>query len=939
MRRKNLLGGVAVLVAVTGLLVPVRGVAAPPTTANGGPAGSYIVVLKPGATASAVAADAARRYGLKVSAVYSDALKGYAATVPADQLAALRADPSVAYIEPDQSVRRARNPLSALTGALTDTAAGGNAPQSCLRADASDPNPTRLQLCLRGLSMVRIDGIQPGARPASPAAVTAPPARPQSPPGCTTAPGDDRCEAWVAHFNHANLNVFENPTGMAVGPTGDQVFVSAFDWDLQRGEQTMAVLAYDARTGRRNWAELPFSGAGGGCGGCAAFGIAVSPDGDRVYVTGFTQNSGTFADIRTLAFDADTGTKLWDKRYNRPATDVPVDIGQGIAASPDGSRVYVTGSTVDYYNSVQHGVLISYDARTGRRQWTRSAADEYTYSVRAAGNQVYITGAGLNAAGSHFDAVTVATDGRTGTRLWRTDYNGGAGAVGDDTGLDLTASPSGDRVYTTGYTTVGPDFDLSWLTAAYDTDSGRQLWTQRFASRTGTNLANAIAASPTGDRVYSVGYTVGRDGFIKPTTVAYDAATGTRDWTETYAPQRYTGGQANDVAVSPDGSRVYLSGYNSNAAGGFDYLTLALDASNGGDHWVARYNSAYHSATCLSADGAFLLGESPDGRRVYTSGSFNSYYDPNTDDIGTLAYDTAGGADNPHRGPIPPPPASECPQLLPWGVDRIDADVSSTQAGNGSGSVTGVNTYVIDGGIDRANPELNVVDKVNFTVGPSYDCDGYGTGVAGIIGARDNKRGVVGVAPGVPLTSVKVVDCSGVGTLHQVLAGVDWVTAHAVKPAVANMSLEFAPSKALDDAVKRSEVSGIFYSTVAGNAHSDCSDAGSPARIGTHAGIMAVASTDPTGAESRFSNFGPCVSIWAPGYGVLTTWLHGEEAFAYGTEFAAAHVAGTAALYLSQHPRTSPARLKRILRRDGVLTGFTSKDGTTPVLQVYAGRY
>jgi len=231
-----------------------------------------------------------------------------------------------------------------------------------------------------------------------------------------------------------------------------------------------------------------------------------------------------------------------------------------------------------------------------------------------------------------------------------------------------------------------------------------------------------------------------------------------------------------------------------------------------------------------------------------------------------------------------------------------------------------------------------VVKQVNFTIGPKYDCDGYGTAVAGVIGARDNATGVVGVAPGVRLTSVKVVDCSGVGTLGQVLSGIDWVTAHAAKPAVANMSLGFAPSRALDDAVTASADSGIFYTVSAGNGATDCEE-GSPARIGTHPGVMAVAATDQRGAEARFSAFGSCVSIWAPGYFLLTTALHGGDVFVSGTDFAAPHVAGTAALYLSDHPRASPAALKRILARDAVLTGFTSKDGTTPVLQVYAGRY
>src|SRR5213596_2966419 len=89
-------------------------------------------------------------------------------------------------------------------------------------------------------------------------------------------------------------------------------------------------------------------------------------------------------------------------------------------------------------------------------------------------------------------------------------------------------------------------------------------------------------------------------------------------------------------------------------------------------------------------------------------------------------------------------------QTLPWGIDRIDADISSTLAGNGSDSVTNVNVYIIDTGIDTRHPDLNVVQHVNFAGGPNKDCNGHGTHVSGTVAAKDDAQGVVGVVPGAP---------------------------------------------------------------------------------------------------------------------------------------------------------------------------------------------
>src|SRR2546422_4530186 len=103
-------------------------------------------------------------------------------------------------------------------------------------------------------------------------------------------------------------------------------------------------------------------------------------------------------------------------------------------------------------------------------------------------------------------------------------------------------------------------------------------------------------------------------------------------------------------------------------------------------------------------------------------------------------------------------------QTLPWGIDRVDADLSSTLAGNGSGAVSStVNVWVIDTGVDTSHPDLNVVSFNSFTGGPKRDCNGHGTHVAGTIAAKDDSQGVVGVAPGARIHAVKVLGCSGSG--------------------------------------------------------------------------------------------------------------------------------------------------------------------------------
>lgn len=256
-------------------------------------------------------------------------------------------------------------------------------------------------------------------------------------------------------------------------------------------------------------------------------------------------------------------------------------------------------------------------------------------------------------------------------------------------------------------------------------------------------------------------------------------------------------------------------------------------------------------------------------------------------------------------------------QTVPWGITHIGAA--------GKASISSVNVYVIDTGVE-AHPDINRVGHVSFASGPNNDCNGHGTHVAGTIAAIDDTSFVVGVAPGAPVTGVKVLGCSGSGSTSGVIKGVDWVTANALKPAIANMSLGGGANTSLDNAVKNSVDKGIFYALAAGNEGVDACTR-SPARAGTKDGVMTVAAISSTNQEPSWSNFGPCVDVWAPGVSVLSTYKGGGTKTLSGTSMASPHVGGTGARYLALYPSHSPDAVETALKSSMTTPGTKSKDG------------
>jgi serine protease len=242
-----------------------------------------------------------------------------------------------------------------------------------------------------------------------------------------------------------------------------------------------------------------------------------------------------------------------------------------------------------------------------------------------------------------------------------------------------------------------------------------------------------------------------------------------------------------------------------------------------------------------------------------------------------------------------------------WGLDRIDQrdrPLDGAYAYDTTASL--VNVYVIDTGIRSTHTDFGGrVSPIGFTAindgGGTNDCNGHGTHVAATVGGD-----TYGVAKGVTLHAVRVLGCNGSGSTSGVIAGIEWVTANHLKPAVANMSLGGGASTALDDAVRNSIAAGVTYAIAAGNSNADACGS-SPARVSQ---ALTVGSSTSSDARSSFSNFGSCVDVFAPGSSITSAWYTSDTAIntISGTSMASPHVAGAAALYLASDP-TAPASI------------------------------
>jgi subtilisin family serine protease len=241
-----------------------------------------------------------------------------------------------------------------------------------------------------------------------------------------------------------------------------------------------------------------------------------------------------------------------------------------------------------------------------------------------------------------------------------------------------------------------------------------------------------------------------------------------------------------------------------------------------------------------------------------------------------------------------------------WGLDRVDQrNLPLTGTYGYDTTAATVHAYIIDTGIYADNNDFGGRVNGGFTAindgNGTNDCNLHGTHVAGTVGGA-----TWGVAKQVQLHPVRVLDCTGNGTYAEVIAGVDWVAANHVNPAVANLSLGGGVSQAMDDAVTRLVASGVVTVVAAGNDSADACTK-SPARAPT---AITVGATTATDARAGFSNFGRCVDLFAPGQAIKSAGNTTPDSTNVldGTSMASPHVAGAAALFLAVEPNATPAR-------------------------------
>ena len=331
---------------------------------------------------------------------------------------------------------------------------------------------------------------------------------------------------------------------------------------------------------------------------------------------------------------------LWITRFSvtSPSSESPA----GVAASPDGTRLFVAGGS-NGWGTADDWAIVGYDAASGKQLWvTRYDGPSSGYDnpqaspvVSPDGSRVYVIG-DMGIGGTAIGFRTAAYDAATGHELWAATYQGPAQM--SDAPRELVLSPDGSRLFVTGWSEYPDPIFRKYVTIAYDTANGSQLWVTEYHGPGTGGDSHVVAVSPNGQRLFVTGVSTGVNTHVDMATVAYDAKDGAELWVARYnGPGNYQDeGQA--LGISSDGSRVFVTGESASGAdvSSFDYATIAYDANDGSQLWVERYNGPWNST-----EWARKLAVAKN--RVFVSGVSLGTFHPLQVALATVAYDIMDG--------------------------------------------------------------------------------------------------------------------------------------------------------------------------------------------------------------------------------------------------------------------------------------------------------
>jgi len=468
------------------------------------------------------------------------------------------------------------------------------------------------------------------------------------PPGACLSVAE-RCETWFATFDEPatmpSARSDQFTTTVLMNMTTVFIVVRSVAFPPASPEDATAaavVVAYDRVSGAVRWTAREQSRRY-----FSPHDAALSPDGSRLYLASAAYSAWPIGavDSRLVvsAYSTASGATLWSSSWD--ARPDAVDNPKGIAVSPDGRSVYVTGVTTSTGGDLDY-VTLAYRASDGRELWSdvyagpRALDAPFGIAVSPDGAVVAVTG-WSDSDGAEFDAdyatVAYSTRGRGGRRLWVARYDG-VGAHRSDRGNAIAADAS--RVYVTGdsYGPTGYDY----ATVAYDLSSGGQVWESRWSGgRGGFNAATSVAAA--GGRVVVTGQSsaVSPDDGNDTGTVAYDATSGARLWSASFGPARHDG-WARGLALSPDGATAYVVTMETPLVPYTALSRLALVAystASGAVSWQTTLDPAFGDALAGS-------GVAADGGSVAVVGNYTRSANPlgppeqNVYDVVTAAFST-----------------------------------------------------------------------------------------------------------------------------------------------------------------------------------------------------------------------------------------------------------------------------------------------------------